>query len=112
MDALTPIQFHILAALVDTPRHGYAIMREAEARSSGAVKVGAGTLYTALRRMLEDGLIEEVDRPPRGDGSDDERRRYYRLTAQGLASLKAEARRLDEMVRYARSKKLIVARAT
>jgi DNA-binding PadR family transcriptional regulator len=95
---LPPATFHILLALADEELHGYAIMK--------AVRLGPGTLYGALKRLLEQGLVEEsgerVD-PERGD----ERRRYYRLTQLGLSVARAEARRLDAMVRAARRKKLI-----
>ena len=107
---LAPATFQILLALADGERHGYAIMQEVAERTDGDVKLGPGTLYGALKRLLESGLVEE-----RGERRDpelgDERRRYYRLTKFGLLVARAEARRLDAMVRAARSKKLIVGRA-
>jgi DNA-binding PadR family transcriptional regulator len=107
---LAPATFQILLALADGERHGYAIMKEVSERTEGDVKLGPGTLYGALKRLLESGLVDE-----RGERSDpelgDERRRYYRLTKFGLLVARAEARRLDAMVRAARSKKLIVGRA-
>ena len=103
---LRPATFQILMALVDGERHGYAIMTEVSERSEHTVRLGAGTLYGALKRLLEDGLVEEG-----GEGTDpalsDERRRYYRITKFGLAVAKAEARRLESIVRIARRKKLI-----
>jgi DNA-binding PadR family transcriptional regulator len=103
---LPPATFQILLALVDGDRHGYAIMKEVAERSEGTVRLGPGTLYGSLKRLLEAGLVaeggEQAD-PETGD----ERRRYYRLTKLGLSVARAEARRLDAMVRAARSKKLI-----
>lgn len=106
---LPPATFHILLALADGELHGYAIMKGVTARSEGTVRLGPGTLYGALKRLLEAGLVEE-----RGERADpdrgDERRRYYRLTSLGIAVARAEARRLDAMVRAARQKKLLGAR--
>lgn len=103
---LPPATFHILLSLADGERHGYAIMQEAAERTGGAVRLGAGTLYGALKRLLEGGLVAEG-----GERADpamgDERRRYYRLTPFGLAVARAEARRLDAVVRAAREKRLI-----
>lgn len=108
---LPPATFHILLALVERERHGYAIMKEVVERSEGAVRLGPGTLYGALKRLLEAGLVEE-----KGERADpnmgDERRRYYRLTGLGLSVARAEARRLEAVVRAARRKKLIGVRAT
>ena len=103
---LPPATFHILLALADGELHGYAIMKGVAARSEGSVRLGPGTLYGALKRLLAAGLVEEGGEradPERGD----ERRRYYRLTRLGLSVARAEARRLDAMVRAARRKKLI-----
>jgi DNA-binding PadR family transcriptional regulator len=103
---LAPATFHILLALVGGERHGYSIMKEVTARTEGAVRMGPGTLYGALKRLLEGGLLEESgERADRELGED--RRRYYRLTKFGLRVAKMEARRLDAMVRLARRKKLI-----
>ena len=106
---LAPATFHILLALADGEQHGYAIMKGVTERSQGAVRLGPGTLYGALKRLLEAGLVEEGGERADPD-RDDERRRYYRLTSLGVAVARAEARRLDAMVRAARSKKLLGAR--
>ncbi len=103
---LTPAVFHILLALADGEKHGYAIMREVGARSAGAVRMGPGTLYGSIRRMLDDGLIVEMrDRVDPAHG--DERRRYYRLTDFGRRVLHAEAHRLEQLVRIAQSKRVL-----
>ena len=92
---------HILMALADADRHGYAIIQEVAARTGGEVKLSAGTLYRSIHRMLDDGLIEELRSRPAPE-LDDERRRYYRITPFGTEVAKAEARRLSELVRLAR----------
>jgi DNA-binding PadR family transcriptional regulator len=98
--------FHILVALADRDRHGYSIMQDVAARTDGRVRLSAGTLYSAIRRMLEQGLIEELwDRPD--PSSEDERRRYYRLTQFGRDVAVAEARRLSDMLTQARATGLI-----
>ena len=94
--------FHILLALAEEDRHGYAIIQNVAVRTGGDLKLSAGTLYRSIQRMLEQGLIVETrDRPAPED--DDERRRYYRITAEGTAAAKAEARRLGQLVRMARA---------
>ena len=98
--------FHILVALADRDRHGYSIMQDVAARTDGKVRLSAGTLYTAMARMLEQGLIEELRQSP-DPASADERRRYYRLTRFGREVAVAEARRLSEMLSHARATKLI-----
>ena len=103
---LAPATFQILLALVDCERHGYAIMKEVSARSGGTVRLGPGTLYGALKRLLESGLVEEGSERADPELGDD-RRRYYRLTKFGLRVARLEARRLEGMVRAARQKKLI-----
>ena len=103
---LTPAMFHILLALADKERHGYHIMREVDERTEGNVKLGPGTLYGSIKRMMADGLIEELDERPDPE-LDDERRRYYRLTDFGFRVATAEAQRLEQMVRSARAKKLL-----
>ena len=103
---LTPAMFHILLALADRERHGYHIMREVDERTEGNVKLGPGTLYGSIKRMMGDGLIEELEERPDPE-LDDERRRYYRLTDFGFRVATAEAQRLEQMVRSARAKKLL-----
>ena len=90
---LTPVAFEILLALADGEQHGYSIMREVNVRSSGAVTLHPGTLYRALARLLESGLIDELAERP-DPAADDERRRYYRLTKRGIAVARAEAQRI------------------
>jgi DNA-binding PadR family transcriptional regulator len=106
---LTAPMFHILLALADKERHGYEIMREVDERSEGKVRLGPGTLYGSIKRMLSDGLIEELDERPDPE-LDDERRRYYRLSDLGRRVAIAEAERLERLVKSARSKKLLSAR--
>src|SRR5919106_5679072 len=103
---LTPVAFEILIALADGEQHGYSIMREVERRSSGAVTLHPGTLYRALARLLESGLIEELDERPDPE-HDDQRRRYYQLTSKGIAVARAEAERLASQLAAARSRKLL-----
>ena len=99
---LPPATFHILLALADEDRHGYAIIQEVAARTGGELTLSAGTMYRSIQRMLEQGLLVETrDRPAPED--DDERRRYYRITALGTAVAKAEARRLTQLVKMARA---------
>ena len=97
---LTPAVFHILLALVDSERHGYGVMQEIAARTEGKVRMGPGTLYGSIQRMLAASLIEEVAHRRRT--SDDERRRYYRMTPFGRRVLKLELQRLTNVVRLAR----------
>lgn len=100
---LTPGVFHILLAVADQDRHGYAIILDVAERTGGVVRLGTGTLYTAIARLLEQRLIEESDERP-GEDEDDERRRYYRLTPFGREVANAEARRLAALVRMARGR--------
>ena len=102
--------FHILIALGRDDRHGYAIMQEVEQRTNGAVRLSAGTLYRTIQRLLEQGLITETRDRPAPD-LDDLRRRYYRLTPRGLAAARAEAARMDGLLRLARSRGLVPERA-
>ncbi len=103
---LTPAMFHILLALADRERHGYHIMQEVETHTEGKMRLGPGTLYGSIKRMLADGLIEESGERPDPE-LDDERRRYYRLTDFGYSVASAEAERLAQLVKAARAKKLI-----
>lgn len=93
---------HILVALTSGEKHGYAIMRDVDALSDGAVRIGPGTLYGSIKRMLADGLIEETAERP-DPGLDDQRRRYYRLTGLGERVCASELRRLEALVRRAGS---------
>jgi DNA-binding PadR family transcriptional regulator len=102
---LQPATFHILVAVADDDRHGYAIMQDVAERTNGALKLSAGTLYRSIQRMLEQGLISEVRQRP-ASHNDDERRRYYRITTLGTAVARAEARRLADMVKLARARGL------
>lgn len=99
---LPPATFHILLALSDDDRHGYAIIQEISARTNGKLKMSAGTLYRSVQRMLDQGLISETDDRPAPE-FDDERRRYYRLTPFGRAVARAEATRLADLVSQAKA---------
>ena len=113
MSKLLPLPqavFQILVALADQDRHGYAIMQDVVARTGGALRLSPGTLYGSIKRMLEDGLIVEVDDRPSPD-EDDERRRYYRITQLGRDLAKAEADRLTVLLRQARAVGLASKRA-
>jgi DNA-binding PadR family transcriptional regulator len=101
--------FHILLALADEERHGYAILQDVETRTGGELRLSAGTLYRSIARMVEQGLIAEVTR--RRALADDERRRYYRLTSRGIAVARAEAGRLEGQLAAARSRRLLKVRA-
>src|SRR5215471_10022785 len=98
--------FHILIALADRDRHGYSIMQEVAARTHGKVQLSAGTLYSSVRRMLEQGLIEELAESP-DPSSSDERRRYYRVTRFGKRVAAAEVDRLHALLRQARATGLV-----
>ena len=102
---LTPAIAHILLAVADQDRHGYAIMQEIERITDGAVRMGPGTLYGTIKRMIAAGLLEEADQRP-DPALDDERRRYYRGTALGRAVLEAETRRMAGLVSAARAKRV------
>lgn len=103
---LSPAKFHILLALAHGELHGYAIMQTVEASTDGEVVLGPGTLYGAIKRLLQDRLIEETDTRP-DPTLDDERRRYYRLTELGLRVTTAEASRLARLVALARSAQVL-----
>jgi len=98
--------FHILVALAGQDRHGYSIMQDVAARTDGRIKLSPGTLYGAIRRLLEEGLIQELDERPDPE-NDDERRRYYRLTTAGYAAAREEAAQLNRMLGQARANGLV-----
>src|ERR1700733_9040481 len=102
---LTPAVFHVLLALAGGERHGYAIMQEVAESTGGQIKMGPGTLYGTVKRLLEAQLIEESDERP-DPQLDDDRRRYYRLSGGGQQGARAEAQRYAAMVELARRKKL------
>ena len=102
--------FHILVALADKDRHGYSIMQEVSARTDGAVRLSPSTLYSAIKRLLEEGLIEELAERPDPD-HDDERRRYYRLTKAGRRAAADEATHLEKLLADARSSGLLPKRS-
>lgn len=108
IDALLPLPpatFHILVALADRDLHGYAIIQDIAARTQGAVRLGAGTLYRTIHRMLEQGLLIETRERP-DPALDDERRRYYKILPYGMAVARAESRRLAGLITLARAKGL------
>jgi DNA-binding PadR family transcriptional regulator len=100
---LTPISFEILLALLDGARHGYAILQTVEARARSVMPLRTGTMYRALARLMDEGLIEEAASAE----SDDERRRTYRITTEGRAIAKAEAARLADQVAAAEAHHLL-----
>jgi DNA-binding PadR family transcriptional regulator len=108
---LQPAVFQILVALADQDRHGYAIMQDVAVRTDGRMKLSPGTLYGSIKRMLDEGLIVELDQP-RGATRDDVRRRYYRLTRLGRDVAQAEADRLTTLLRQARAAGLTLRRST
>jgi DNA-binding PadR family transcriptional regulator len=93
--------FHILMAVADEDRHGYAIIQDVAGRTGGEIKLSAGTLYRSIQRMAEQGLIVETRERPAPE-LDDERRRYYRITPLGAAVARAEATRLEKLIQLAR----------
>ena len=102
---LTPLWFNILLALTDESRHGYAILKEIERKTEGQMRPATGTVYLALQRLEEDGLIAEA--PGKKAATDNRRRRWYRVTPYGRSVMKAEAERLASQVRIALSKHVI-----
>jgi DNA-binding PadR family transcriptional regulator len=102
---LTPVVLHVLLTLGDGERHGYAIAQEIEEATGGQIRMGPGTLYGSIQRMLGTGLIEESRRARATD--DDARRRYYRMTPVGRRTLELELRRLSQVVNLARTKRLL-----
>lgn len=105
-DPLPSAAFQILLSLADNELHGYGIMRQVEEQTNGRMRLGPGTLYASIQALVEEGLIEEVDR-----GSDSntniERRRYYRLTPSGRKVARTEAERLADLLRVARAKNIL-----
>jgi DNA-binding PadR family transcriptional regulator len=101
--------FQIFLSLADGDLHGYAIMRQVEEQTGGKVRLGPGTLYSSIQALLEEGLIEEIDRPAAPDLSDAprERRRSYRLSTAGRKMARAEAQRLAEILRVARARRIL-----
>jgi len=107
---LPPATLHILMSLAEEDRHGYAILQDVAARTGGQVKLGPGTLYRSVQRMLEEGLIVEIQQRPAPE-LDDERRRYYRITPFGAQVARAETRRLQNLVKLARASGFVPRRA-
>ena len=107
---LPPAVFHILLSLADEDRHGYAVIQDVASRTGGEVKLGAGTLYRSIQRMLEQNLIVETE-SRLAPGTDDERRRYYRITPFGRKVARAEAERLAGLVQLARASGVIPGKA-
>lgn len=113
VDAFLPLPsatFHILLAVAEEGRHGYAIIQDVAARTDGELKLSPGTLYRSVQRLLEQGLIVELRQRPAPE-DDDERRRYYRITPLGTDVAKAEARRLSQLLRMARARGLAPSKA-
>src|SRR5262245_24552289 len=104
LDPLPAAAFQILLSLPDEELHGYAIMRQVEQQTNGRVRLGPGTLYSSIQGLVEERLIEEVERK---NETDAERRRYYRLTSSGRKLARAEAERLADLLRVARAKKIL-----
>ena len=106
MEPLTPAVFHILLALADGERHGYAIMKDVAASTGDTFRMGPGTLYGTLKRLLAADLVAEAGQR-RDPSMNDERRRYYRITPNGRQAVLAESKRLESLVRIARKKSLL-----
>ena len=104
---LKPAVFGILLALAEEPGHGYGLLGRVREQSDGAIDLGTGQLYRLLRRLLDDGWVDEID-PPDDADREDPRRRYYRLTDRGILVLEAEARRLANVVKRSRGLGLLV----
>jgi DNA-binding PadR family transcriptional regulator len=108
-DAFLPlraVEYHVLLALADEERHGYAIMQETAERTGGLLRLDPATLYRALRRMVGAGLVAEAARR-KGPAADDERRRYYKVTPRGREVARRETERLEDLVRAARQTRLL-----
>jgi DNA-binding PadR family transcriptional regulator len=97
---LTPAVFHVLLALTGGDRHGYAILKDIQQRTSGHMKMQAGTLYGTLQRLLDLGWVDEIDPP---DDEADARRRYYRLNREGRTAIEADVQRMNTLVKAARA---------
>lgn len=106
LNPLPAAAFQILLALADDDLHGYGIMRQVAEQTSGRMRLGPGTLYSSIQALLEEKLIEEVDRSSEAK-SGSERRRYYRLTSAGRKLARSEAKRLADLLRVARAKKIL-----
>ena len=106
---LTPAVFHILLALSEGDMHGYGVIVDVRERTAGEVRLGTGTLYTAIKRLLERRLLEDVDAPIDDAANGEERRRYYTLTPLGHDVVQAEAERLERLVGIARERELLPA---
>lgn len=106
LDPLPSAAFQILLSLADDELHGYGIMRQVEEQTNGRIRLGPGTLYSSIQALVEERLIEEVDRSPESAGSS-ERRRYYRLTSSGRKLARSEAERLADLLRLARAKRIL-----
>ena len=100
---LTHVVYHVLLSLSAQARHGYGIIKDVAARTGGRLELEAGTLYAAIHRLRQDGLLEEADAPPGTDA----RRRYYELTPLGSRVLRAESERLEELVALARDAEVL-----
>ena len=109
--SVTPAIFHILLSLSDSPRHGYAIMKEVDERTGGEVRLGPGTLYRSLQKMVDRGLVEEEGTPSVASGHDT-RRRCYRLTPPGRRLARSEAERLRRLLGMAEAKQLLTKEET
>jgi DNA-binding PadR family transcriptional regulator len=103
---LTTAVFQVLLSLADGDKHGYAILKDVEEASNGEVRLSTGTLYAMIKRLLAEGLITECRNRPAAE-NDDERRRYYSITAQGRAAATAEAERMEGLIAMARERKLL-----
>ena len=103
---LTNIGFHTLVALAEEDRHGYAIIKDIEDRTGGGLSVRSGALYTAIQRLLEDGMVDHAG-DPAGEGGSDQRRKYYRITPLGRDVAALEGLRLAEMLDGARRRRLV-----
>ncbi len=108
---LNHTDFHILVSLADEERHGYGIMQEVQNRTDGSIRLGPGTLYGAIKRLLDLKYIEESDQRPDAENDDERRRCYYRLTGLGRDVAILEAERLSSVVKQAQAKRLIGLRA-